>query len=105
MTDFTCADNTEDHRYELRNGNTVAAIADYAFAPGVIKLIHTEVLPGNEGQGLGGKLAKAVLADVRAKGLKAAPECSFMAGYIKKNADQYLDLVRQEDRGLLDSVK
>ncbi|HSV45888.1 MAG TPA: GNAT family N-acetyltransferase [Ramlibacter sp.] len=105
MQDFEFADNTEDHRYEMRQGGTPVAIAEYAYAPGVVKLIHTEVLPGNEGQGLGGKIAKAVLADIGGKGLNVVPECSYMAGYIKKNADQYLQLVREEDRKMLDSVK
>ena len=97
MTDITIADNTSSHRFELSKGEAVAAYAEYSPLPGVVKFLHTEVLPGNEGQGLGSKLASFALDDVRRRGSKVVPVCTFMAGYIRKHP-QYLDLVTEEDR-------
>ena len=58
---------------------------------------HTEVLSRSEGQELGSKLAKSVLDEVRTRGLRTIPVCTFMAGYIRKHAE-YLDLVAEEHR-------
>ncbi|MEP6791608.1 MAG: GNAT family N-acetyltransferase [Ramlibacter sp.] len=92
MTDITLTDNTTAHRFELSRGGAVQAYAEYELQGGALKFTHTEVLPGNEGQGLASKLAKFALDDVRARSLKAAPQCEFIAGYIGKHPE-YQDLV------------
>ena len=92
MTDITLADNTAARRFELSKGGGVQAYAEYEPQDGALKFTHTVVLPGNEGQGLGGKLATFALDDVRRRGLKAIPGCSFIAGYIGKHPE-YSDLV------------
>lgn len=97
MTDAIFADNTERHRYELRKGGEVAAFAEYNLLEGALMFTHTEVLPQFEGQGLGSRLAKAALDDVRQRGLRAIPQCPFIAGYIRKHPE-YLDLVAEEHR-------
>ena len=89
------SDNPDEHRFELRKGGVVAAYSQYNLLKGAVLFTHTEVLPQFEGQGLGSKLAKSALGDVRARGLKAIPVCTFMAGYIRKHAE-YLDLVAEE---------
>ena len=85
MDDFTFSDNRAENRFELKRGGTVAAHADYKLQDGAVVLTHTKVLPGNEGQGVGSRLAKQVLADLRSRGVKVIPQCSFMAGYIAKH--------------------
>lgn len=97
MDDINFADNTDKHRFELRKAGDVAAIAEYQLQPGAVKFIHTEVLPKFEGQGLGSKLARAALDEVRRRGLRAIPQCPFIAGYIRKHPE-YLDLVATEHR-------
>ncbi len=92
MTDITLIDNAVAHRFELSRGGTVQAYAEYELQPGAAKLTHTEVLPGNEGQGLASKLAKFALDGLRRRGLKAVPQCEFIAGYIGKHPE-YQDLV------------
>ncbi|RYF40366.1 MAG: N-acetyltransferase [Comamonadaceae bacterium] len=93
MDDITLADNTSAHRFELRLGDAVAAFAEYQLAPGTLTLTHTEVLPAHEGKGLASKLAKFSLGQVRDRGLKAVPVCSFFAGYIDKHPE-YQDLLQ-----------
>lgn len=95
--DITLADNPSAHRFELRKGGEVAAFAEYNLLKDAVLFTHTEVLPAFEGQGLGSKLAKFALDDVRARGLHAIPQCPFIAGFIRKRPE-YLDLVKAEHR-------
>ncbi len=95
--DISLADNPGLHRFELKKAGEVAAYAEYNLIKGAVLFTHTEVLPAFEGQGLGSKLAKFALDDVRARRLHAIPQCQFIAGWIRKHPD-YLDLVAEEHR-------
>lgn len=57
-----------------------------------ITFIHTEVPATMEGQGIGGKLAKAGLEYARENGLKVVARCPFVASYLQRHPE-YLDLV------------
>ena len=92
MDDITFADNTGAHHFELRKAGAVAAYAEYELEKGAVRITHTEVLPGNEGQGLGSKLAKFALGEVRNRGVKVIAQCEFIAGYIAKHPE-YADLL------------
>lgn len=84
-------DNTEKHRFELIvDGHT--ALAAYRLKPGVITFTHTEVPKELGGRGIGSKLAKGALDQVRARGLKVVPLCPFIKAYIEKNPE-YAELV------------
>jgi predicted GNAT family acetyltransferase len=50
------------------------------------------VPPALSGQGIGSKLARGALEQVRARGLKVIPKCPFIAAFIAKNAE-FADLV------------
>jgi uncharacterized protein len=97
MSDPTLIDNPEQHRFELRLGQEVAAYAEYNLLKGAVMFTHTEVYAQHEGKGFGSKLARFALDDVRKRGLRAIPVCQFIAGYIRKHAE-YLDLVSENDR-------
>ncbi|MGH3715569.1 MAG: GNAT family N-acetyltransferase [Micromonosporaceae bacterium] len=84
--------NPERHRYEVSVDGTVAGFAAYRTRPGIVIFTHTEIEPAYEGQGLGTKLARAALDDVRANGLELLPLCPFIAGYIERHPE-YADLV------------
>ena len=79
-------DNTADHRFELEAGGHVA-VAYYTLANGVITFTHTEVPPALSGQGIGSRLARGALEQVRARGLKVVPKCPFIAAFMAKNAE------------------
>jgi uncharacterized protein len=53
---------------------------------------HTEIDPAFEGQGLGGRLARAALDDVREHGEQVIARCEFVKGWIEKHPD-YQDLL------------
>lgn len=87
------ANNQAGSRYELRIGDKVAALASYSLQGDAVRFTHTEVQPEYEGQGLGSRLAQFALDDVRTRGLKAVPQCSFIAKYIERHEAEYGSLV------------
>ena len=68
---ITVADDPRLCRYELLVGGDLAATANYVLGPSRIIFSYSELMPGFEGRGLGNQLAKAVLDDVRQRGLAA----------------------------------
>ena len=74
--------NNEDAgQYELAAGGAVA-IAAYQVEGDRISFTHTEVPEEMEGQGVGSRLVAGALDDVRRRGLKAVPLCSFVRHYV-----------------------
>jgi uncharacterized protein len=90
MTD-TVRNNTAEHRYELDVEGHLAATY-YQIANGVITFVHTEVPDALAGRGVGSKLVKGALDQVRTDGLKVVAQCPFVKAYIEKHAE-YADLL------------
>jgi predicted GNAT family acetyltransferase len=84
MTDIV--NNKPQHRYELTVDGHIAA-SHYEIAGGVITFVHTEVPPELAGKGIGSKLLKGALDQVRADGLKVIAQCPFVKAYIEKHPD------------------
>ncbi|MBR7540035.1 N-acetyltransferase, partial [Mycobacterium tuberculosis] len=72
--------NTEKHRFELTVEGYLAATY-YTLAPGVITFTHTEVAKELGGKGVGSRLVKGALDQVRRDGLKVVPQCPFVRAY------------------------
>lgn len=85
-------DNRNEHRFELNVDGHIAA-AYYKRAGNVITFNHTEVPAELGGKGIGSKLVKAALDQVRADGLKVVAQCPFVKGWIDKHPD-YADLLK-----------
>jgi predicted GNAT family acetyltransferase len=83
----TVTNNAAERRYELVVDGA-QAIAAYEKHGGNIVFTHTEVPPALEGKGVGSRLIKGALDDVRNKGEKIVAECSFVAAYIDRHPDQ-----------------
>jgi predicted GNAT family acetyltransferase len=87
------ADHPERHRYELEiDGRKAAEIVYRMHGPDTIDLVHTEVKPEFEGQGLASKIATFALDDARKRGLKVIPSCVYIQGFLRKHPE-YADLV------------
>ena len=67
MTDIV--NNRAQHRYELAVDSHIAATY-YEIAGDVITFVHTEVPPELGGKGIGSRLIRGALDQVRADGLK-----------------------------------
>ena len=86
------SNNPAHHRYELQVDGHIAATY-HEIADGVITFIHTEVPPELGGKGIGSKLIKGALDQVRADGLKVIAQCAFVKAYIEKHFE-YADLLK-----------
>lgn len=86
------SDNPAESRYEAFVESTLAGLTDYHLQPGLITLLHTEIDPVFEGQGVGSRFAAAVLDDVRGRGLRVLPMCPFVRAFIQRHPE-YADLV------------
>jgi uncharacterized protein len=84
--------NKARERYELAVEGHIAATC-YKIEGNIITFIHTEVPPELGGKGIGSKLIRGALDQVRADGLKVVPQCPFVKAFIEKNAD-YQDLLK-----------
>ena len=89
-------DNPAQHRYEITVDGELAGFAVYYLEQQRIVFIHTEVGIAYEGQGLGSRLARESLDDVRKRGLRVVPACPFYARYIRTHPE-YQDLTRARE--------
>ena len=79
-------DNPARHRFELMVDRHLAFTA-YTIDGPVITFTHTIVPPELNGHGVGSRLISDALAQVRARGLKVRPVCSFVRGYIERHPE------------------
>jgi uncharacterized protein len=59
----------------------------YRLAGNLMNIVHTEVPPQAEGQGIAGALVSAALAHARAQGWRVRPSCSYVRSYMRRHAD------------------
>ena len=90
MTDIV--NNKAQQRYELAVEGHIAATY-YKVEGKIITFVHTEVPPELSGKGIGSKLIRGALDQVRADGFKVIAQCPFVKAFIEKNAD-YQDLLK-----------
>jgi predicted GNAT family acetyltransferase len=93
--DVRVEDNLSELRYELRVDGNLAGEIRYRRQPGSVVLVHTEIEPSLEGQGMGAVLVRGALEDIRARGDRVVPFCPFVAAFIRRH-HEYADLVTVE---------
>ena len=91
MADQNVIDNEAKHRFELAEGGSTA-IASYRIEGDTISFTHTVVPEEIEGQGVGSRLVRGALDQVREKGLRVVPLCYFVKGYIERHPE-YQDIL------------
>jgi len=87
----TVKNNPAQHRFELTVEGYLAA-AYYKQSGNVITFDHTEVPPELSGKGVGSRLVKEALDQVRAQGLRVVAQCPFVKAWIGKHP-AYADLL------------
>lgn len=90
-----------EKRYEALVGGELAGVAYYEPGDRAVTFTHTVVLPDWEGKGVGSRLARAALDDLRARGLAAVPACPYIAVWIRRHPE-YADLVPDGERHRLE---
>jgi hypothetical protein len=84
---ITVRDNLDELRYELLVDGTMAGELLYRLRSDAVVLVHTEIAPRFEGQGLGSKLVAGALADIRARGLRPVAVCPFVRAYLQRHPE------------------
>ena len=85
--ELTITDNRAASRYEVALGGQRAGYSTYEEEPGRVTFIHTVVRPTFEGRGIGSRLAKFALDDVRSRGLRIVPVCPFVRAYLRGHSE------------------
>ncbi len=82
--------NERELRYELTRDDEVLGFIAYRAEPetGRVTLVHTEIDPAYEGQGLGSVLVKGALDDLRERGLTVVPLCPFVRAYLRRHPEE-----------------
>jgi uncharacterized protein len=88
------ADNPDERRYEVWVGDRLAGKAEYRLAGNRVIFFHTEIDEAFAGGGVGSRLAREALDDVRSRGLRVTPKCPFIAAYIRRHPE-YRELVSE----------
>ncbi len=88
-------------RDELLRAESVRALLSYAHEPapggGIVRDLRSTIVdPDHGGEGLGSRLVRFALDDVRAHGGTVVATCWFAAGWIARH-DDYADLLAPQD--------
>jgi hypothetical protein len=86
--DVRVVDGPEERRYELWVGDLRAGVIEYLARGDTIWLLHSEVDRAYEGKGLGRRLVAGALDDIRTRGLRLVPICSFVRAYLTKHPEE-----------------
>ncbi|UFH51850.1 GNAT family N-acetyltransferase [Spirosoma sp. KNUC1025] len=79
--------NTHLHRFETETGGKLSIIQYKRIDDDTLALIHTEVDPSLEGQGIGSKLVQGALEYVEQNNLTIVPLCPFVSAYLKRHPE------------------
>ncbi len=80
-------DNPDRRRWEVTEDEAVVAYAEYRMEPGRVTFTHTVVQPDHEGRGIATLLARFVLDDAIARGLRITPRCPFIRAFIQRHPE------------------
>jgi hypothetical protein len=93
MRDTKIENNVRAKCYEYYLVGELAAFADYSLDGNILSLVHTRVIPEYEGKGVAQTLVRGILDEAKASNLQVLPVCEYVAAFIGKNQDEYLELV------------
>ena len=79
--------NPDQGEYQLDVGGATAALRFRKRDDDVVDLYSTYVPPEGRGQGAAARLVGVALADLRAKGKKIVPTCSYLGTYLERHPE------------------
>ena len=85
----TIIDAEAAQRYEARFEGELAGFIDYVVKSDRLVLIHTEVLPTHQGQGIGEQLVRFALDDARRRGLRVIVICHYVRAYVERHPETH----------------
>jgi predicted GNAT family acetyltransferase len=95
--DVRVVDEADMERFAIWVGEEVAGFTLYERDAGVYSLMHTEIRPEFEHQGLASRLIQSMLDQLAAREVEVLPYCPFVRRYIAKHPE-YAALVPETER-------
>lgn len=94
-------DQPDERRWHALLDGKVVGYVEYRRSPGHVSFIHTIVAPEYQGHGIARRLARAVLDDALARGLRILPYCPYIRSYLERHHeyDAQVDPVRRPSAG------
>ncbi|KKK05600.1 GNAT family N-acetyltransferase [Micromonospora sp. HK10] len=89
---FLVVENPAERRFEILVDDALAGFAAYEPRGEVLVFTHTEVDERFQNMGVGAALVRGALDQVRERGGRLVPRCSFLAAFIERHPE-YADLV------------
>jgi len=86
MSDYTLIHNEAERQYEYHIEGFLAQLI-YEEKEGVLHLTHTLVPKELGGRGIAGALVKDVFEEIKKRGLKMRPACSYIVAYVEKRPE------------------
>ncbi len=80
-------DDAKRLRYELTLDGDVVGFLSYRWRGDAVVLVHTEVDPAQQNQGLGTRLVQGALDDLRERGVRVVPLCPFVRAYVNRHTE------------------
>ncbi|MET8904336.1 MULTISPECIES: GNAT family N-acetyltransferase [unclassified Streptomyces] len=77
----------DDSRYEILVDGRRAGLTAYRDLGEQRVFFHTEIDEAFAGQGLGTRLVRQALVDVRASGMRIVPVCPYVAKFLKRHGE------------------
>ena len=81
------SDAAERGRYEAHVDGELAGVLEYVLKYGRLALVHTDVLPSHEGQGIGSALVRHGLDLARSNGWKVIAVCPYVQSYLARHPE------------------
>lgn len=88
-------DVPEASRFEIEVEGEEAGFAQYRRKGDAVEFFHTVIEDEHEGQGLGSRLVRGALDEMRARGERIIPTCPFVRSFVEDHPD-YADLVASD---------
>jgi uncharacterized protein len=85
----TISDAEAALRYEAHDDDALAGFLDYVVKRDRIALVHTEVLPDHQGQGVASRLTVFALDDARRRGLRVIATCPYVRAYVERHPETH----------------
>lgn len=87
MENIEVKNNAENQQFAADLNGKKAFINYIKQEDGIFNLTHTEVPPEFEGKGVGSRLVKQTLEQIKAEDAKVIPSCPFVARYIERHPE------------------
>jgi len=81
--------NTDENRFELRQGDELLSFATYSMRGNTVVIPHVETVAAHRGNGHADRLMEGTLSIIGADDQTVAPLCPFAAGYIRDNPNHH----------------